>query len=158
MPELKTGKKRHRRSKKQIEQDRENKRIALLSHEATKEEVYDHLRIRKEARDRVPGALDVLDKIMHFDAFELRVRTEEREKILALCKGRGYDSLIRDINGLGQPELSANKSNPTITQMLDAAKLIFERAGDRPGIAPPSDENVTEDYLVLDSSVMPKPQ
>ena len=156
MPELKR-KKRIRRTREQIEAERERKRLDKLSHEATKTEVYDHLRIRKEARDRVPGALDVLDKIMHFDSFELRIRQEERQKILSALREFNCEAvIIRKIEMLEGPELFANKSNPTISQMLDAAKLIFERAGDRPGVAPASDDGVVFDYLVMDSSSMPE--
>jgi hypothetical protein len=154
----KDKKPRIRRTPEQIASEKKMKALAQQAQELVKEEIYDHVRIRKEARDRVPNALIVLDNIMHFDAFELRVKTEILEQIYALCRDRGYNELIEEIRELGEPKNTDHKTNPTITQMLDAAKIIFERAGDRPATAPPADDGVVSDYLVMDSSALPKIQ
>ena len=146
MPEVKVKRTRNRLTNAQ----KQDKLIA----EQAKNEVYDHLKIRKEARVRVPGALDVLDKIMSFDAFELRIRAEERLRVVDELKKFGCDKkIIEKVEALAEPILNHEAS---VQQMLKAAELILDRAGDKPAVAPPSTDNIVFDYLEMNPTIMPK--
>jgi hypothetical protein len=132
---------------------KEQKRLLELS----KKEVYDHAYIRKEARDRVPNVLEVFDKIMHFDGFEIRIRNDERTRLLAFLKESACeDFIIRKVEELYEPKLIPDKANPSISQIIEVGKIIFERAGDRPATAPPADDDQVFDYLQMDINVMPQ--
>lgn len=53
---------------------------------------------------------------------------------------------------------SEKYKNATPAQILKAADLVLNRAGDRPAIAEPSNENNTNHYLVIDRTSMPSPR
>ena len=44
----------------------------------------------------------------------------------------------------------------SVTQRLDAVKLVFDRAGDRAATAVPEDDKKTRHFAIMDKSVMPQ--
>lgn len=150
-------KKRTRRTREQIESD---KKLAALEQEVKtlqEEEVYDHVKIRKESRDRVPTAFDVLDKVMNFDAFENRVKEFFLARIAKILSDHNVERhVVREVEMLAAVLIPPTKDAPTIAQMMKAAELIFDRAGDKPATAAPADDGVIHDYLEMGGNSMPR--